>query len=75
MVGAPVHGLNHSKVTDINEISSALDSEAAMWSQVHWQLLEEQFLFWYLWLKDNVEFKLYLKPENQRMGTICPYPL
>ena len=44
-----------SKVTDINDISSFLDSESAIWYRVNWRLLEEQFLFWYIWLKDHFE--------------------
>jgi hypothetical protein len=36
------------------QISSILDSEIEIWSRVHWRLSEELFLFWYIWLKDNL---------------------
>ena len=44
-----------SKMAEAQYILSALDEEAAIWHRVCWRLLEEQFLFWYLWLKDNFE--------------------
>jgi len=37
------------------QISSVLDSDVEVWSRVWWQLLDEQFLVWYIWLKDNFE--------------------
>lgn len=43
------------KTADLKQVSSALDDEAAIWHRLHWRLLEEQFLFWYLWLKDHFE--------------------
>lgn len=44
-----------SKTADLKQVSSASDDEAAIWHRLHWQLLEEQFLCWYLWLKDHFE--------------------
>ncbi|MFA7169760.1 MAG: hypothetical protein WC178_02805 [Candidatus Paceibacterota bacterium] len=38
---------------DSKQISSILDSEMEVWLRVFWQLSEELFLFWYIWLKDN----------------------
>jgi len=35
------------------QISIILDSEAEIWHRVHWQLSEELFLIWYIWLRDN----------------------
>ena len=40
--------------SDFKQVSSILDSEAEeVWSRVWWRLLNEQFLGWYIWLKDN----------------------
>lgn len=39
---------------DSRQISSILDSEMEVWLRVHWLLSEELFLFWYIWLKDNM---------------------
>jgi hypothetical protein len=36
------------------QISSILDSKLEVWSRVWWRLLDEQFLGWYIWLKDNL---------------------
>jgi hypothetical protein len=36
------------------QVSSLLDSEAEVWNRVWWRLLNEQFLGWYIWLKDNL---------------------
>lgn len=44
-----------SKTAELKQVSSALDDEAAIWHRVFWRLLEEQFLFWYLWLRDHFE--------------------
>jgi len=41
------------EMADSKQISSILDSEAAIWYQVHWRLSEGLFLFWYIWLKNN----------------------
>jgi hypothetical protein len=38
---------------DSRQISSILDSEMEVWSRVWWRLLEEEFLGWYIWLKDH----------------------
>ena len=40
--------------TDSKPVSSLLDSEDEAWSRVWWRLLDEQFLGWYIWLKDNL---------------------
>ena len=39
---------------DSKQISNILDSETEVWLRVHWRLSEELFLFWYIWLKDNL---------------------
>ena len=41
------------EMADSRQISSILDSEIEVWSRVWWRLLEEKFLGWYIWLKDN----------------------
>ncbi|HQB51084.1 MAG TPA: hypothetical protein PLT32_02605 [bacterium] len=41
------------KTADSGQVSSILDSEVEVWNRVWWRLLEELFLFWYIWLKDN----------------------
>lgn len=33
---------------------SGIYSEMEVWFRVHWRLSEELFLFWYIWLKDNL---------------------
>ena len=40
--------------TDSRQVSSILDSETEMLSRAWWRLLEEQFLGWYIWFKDNL---------------------
>ncbi len=42
------------KTADSKHVSSILDSEMEVWERVHWRLSEELFLFWYIWLKDNL---------------------
>jgi len=42
------------EMADSQQISSVLDSEMEVWLRVHWRLSEELFLFWYIWLKDNM---------------------
>jgi hypothetical protein len=42
------------ETADSKQISSILDSEMEVWLRVHWRLSEELFLFWYIWLKDNM---------------------
>lgn len=42
------------ETADYMEISSVFDSEMEVWFRVHWRLSEELFLFWYIWLKDNL---------------------
>lgn len=42
------------EMADSRRILSVLDSEMEAWSRVHWRLSEELFLFWYIWLKDNL---------------------
>jgi len=44
-----------SKLANAKKISSSLDSESAIWYRVNWRLSKEQFLFWYIWLKDHLE--------------------
>ena len=39
---------------DSKPVLSILDSEAEVWNRVWWRLLDEQFLGWYIWLKDNL---------------------
>lgn len=46
------HELEEEKA-DSKQIISILDSEAEVLSRVWWRLLEEEFLGWYIWLKDN----------------------
>ncbi|MCI0482910.1 MAG: hypothetical protein L0213_15135 [Candidatus Dadabacteria bacterium] len=41
------------EMADSKQISNILDSEMEVWSRVWWRLLEEEFLGWYIWLKDN----------------------
>ena len=41
------------EMADSKQISSILDSELEVWSRVWWRLLEDEFLGWYIWLKDN----------------------
>ncbi|MCC7197609.1 hypothetical protein IT413_05455 [Candidatus Peregrinibacteria bacterium] len=44
------------ETADFRSISSFSGTEVVeVWSRIWWRLLEEQFLFWYLWLKDNFE--------------------
>lgn len=33
--------------------SEILEDESAIWYRVNWRLLEEEFLGWFIWLKDN----------------------
>lgn len=40
--------------SDSKEISRLLDSEAEVWDRIWWRLMDEQFLGWYIWLKDNL---------------------
>lgn len=42
------------EMADSKQISSISDSEMEVWLRVHWRLSEELFLFWYIWLKDNL---------------------
>lgn len=51
---------------DSGQISSILDSEAEVWNRVWWRLLDEQFLGWYIWLKDNlVEVKEWVEEVKE----------
>jgi len=51
---------------DSKQISGLLDSEAEVWSRVWWRLLDEQFLGWYIWLKDNlVEVREWVEEVKQ----------
>ena len=43
------------EIADSKQISSVLDSEMEVWHKALWRLSEELFLFWYIWLKDNLE--------------------
>jgi hypothetical protein len=40
-------------MANTKQISSILDSEMEVWSRVWWRLLEEEFLGWFIWLKDH----------------------
>jgi len=42
------------EMADSKQISGILDSEMEVWLMVHWRLSEGLFLFWYIWLKDNM---------------------
>ena len=60
-----------SKTADVQEISSALDDEAAIWHRMCWRLLEEQFLFWYLWLRDHFEeMKEFVQEVKSAVGEV-----
>ncbi|PIV90454.1 hypothetical protein COW46_03015 [Candidatus Gracilibacteria bacterium CG17_big_fil_post_rev_8_21_14_2_50_48_13] len=53
------------------QISSILDSEAAIWDRVWWQLLDELFLGWYIWLKDHfVEMKEFVQEVKLAAGEV-----
>ena len=40
----------------------AIRSSSEGWYRVNWRLLEEEFLEWYIWLKDNfVEMKKFVE--------------
>jgi hypothetical protein len=42
------------ETADSKQNSSISESEMEVWLRVHWRLSEELFLFWYIWLKDNL---------------------
>lgn len=36
------------------QILGVLDSGVEVWARVWWRLFDEQFLGWYIWLKENL---------------------
>lgn len=40
---------------DSKQISSILGTDMEVWPGIWWRLMDEQFLGWYIWLKDNFE--------------------
>jgi len=56
---------------DSKQVSSILDSEVEVWNRIWWRLLDEQFLGWYLWLKDNFEeTKAFVQEVNVVAGEV-----
>ena len=43
-----------SNLAENTPFSEILEDESAIWYRVNWRLLEEDFLGWYIWLKDNL---------------------
>lgn len=42
------------EIADFKQISHISDSDIEVWLKAHWRLSKELFLFWYIWLKDNL---------------------
>lgn len=54
-----------SNLAENKPFSEILEDASEIWYRVNWRLSEELFLFWYIWLKDNLvkirEFVLEMK--------------
>lgn len=56
---------------DSRQILSVLESEVEVWNRVWWRLLDEQFLGWYIWLKDNlVEIREWVEEVKTGVGDL-----